>query len=131
MQSANGHSNSLNGTDHGSLLVLPKYPDTRESLIFTSGDSILHDVPATRRSLVAYPYDLTQDKLDTSDTQDFLRYPGKNCGLHGDKGAFLYRGILDISVLTLTLALLSCVNYLSGVFQDTATRRMEAPPSPT
>jgi hypothetical protein len=136
MQSAIVHSNSLNGFDHGSLLVLLKFPETRESLIFTSGDSILHDVPATRCSLVAYPYDPTQDKRDTPDTHDFLRYPGNDSGLHGDKGAFLSRGILNISVLTLTLALLSRVNYLSGLFstypyKDTATRRMKAPPSST
>lgn len=110
-------SNSPNGSDHDSLLVPPKFPSNRDSVLSTSGDSIVSfssdskypsGIPGSQRGLVAYAYDPSQDEMDAPDDEDFLHDPSRKGGFRGDKGAFPWRGILNVSVLIfLILALLT------------------------
>lgn len=108
---------TTNGSDHDSLLVPPKFPSNRESVLSTSGDSIFSfhsdskypsGMPGTQRGLVAYPYDPVLDELDAPDEEDFLHDPTSKGGMRGQRGAFPWRGIMNVSILLLLiLALLS------------------------
>ena len=98
------------GGDHESLLVPPKFPSNRNSLVSNSRDSIVSFAPDSKYpsaipgtykdGIIPYSYDPTQDELDAPNDDDLLHDHGSH---HHDNHAFPWRGILNISVLLLLL----------------------------
>jgi hypothetical protein len=78
-----------NGSNHDSILMPPKFPYNQDSVLSTSGDSIISfcsdskypsGMQGTQRGLVAYPYDPVLDDLDAPDEEDFLHNPSRKGG---------------------------------------------------
>ncbi|CAA7270511.1 unnamed protein product [Cyclocybe aegerita] len=118
-----------------SLLMPPKlFRDKRDSIASSSGDSMISissdskypsGMPSVR-GLVPYAYDPILDENEAPDDEDLLHDPNRKGGMRGDKGAFPWRGIMNVGVIIVLLLALLCLFIFYPVlsfYRDEAKNR--------
>ncbi|KAJ3494568.1 hypothetical protein NLJ89_g10781 [Agrocybe chaxingu] len=118
-----------------SLLMPPKlFQNNRDSIASSSGDSMISissdsKYPSgmpTVRGLVPYAYDPILDENEAPDDEDLLHDPSRKGGMRGDKGAFPWRGIMNVGVIIILLLALLCLFIFYPVlsfYRDEAKNR--------
>ena len=118
-------------TQRASLLP-PKFSSRCNSMVSSSGDSVLSfqsdskhpSKISTIKRLVPYAYDPALDEMEPQDAEDYLHDPKSKGRFKGDKGEFLWRGILNVVVLRLLVLglLILFIFYPVLTFYQNATR---------